>query len=61
MRTVSLQGAARFEELIGCIFVDYLDGFENAMTMVVGELRGFGERGMHPYHVAAIINYKTGL
>ena len=48
MRTVSLQGAARFEELIGCIFVDYLDGFENAMTMVVGELRGFGERGISP-------------
>lgn len=48
MRTVSLQDAARFEELIGYIFVDYLDGFENAMTMVVDELRGFGERGISP-------------
>ena len=55
MRTVSLQSAARFEELIGYIFSDYLGGFEGAMSMVVGELRGFGERGMSPYHFTILI------
>ena len=61
MITAPLQDADCFEELIKYIFTDFLDGFENAMTTVAEELRGFGERGMHPYHVAAIINYKTGL
>ena len=48
-------------EFIKYIFTDFLEGFENSITTVAEELRGFGERGMHPYHVAAIINYKTGL
>ena len=56
-----MQDADCFEELIKYIFTDFLDGFENAMTTVAEELRGFGERGMLPYHVAATINYKTGL
>ena len=61
MRTDSLRDEDSFEELIKYIFTDFLDGFENAMTTVAEELRGFGERGMLPYHVAATINYKTGL
>ena len=61
MRTDSLWGADCFEELIKYIFTDFLDGFENAMTTVAEELRGFGDRGMPPYHVAATINYKIGL
>ena len=51
MRTDSLQNADRFEELIKYIFVDFLRGFEDAMTMVSEELRGFGERGMSLYHI----------
>ena len=61
MRTESLWRSDCFEELIKYIFTDFLDGFENAMTTVAEELRGFGERGMHPYHVSPTINYKTGL
>ena len=61
MRTAPLGNADYFEEFIKYIFTDFLDGFENSITTVAEELRGFGERGMHPYHVAAIINYKTGL
>ena len=51
MRTDSLRGADSFEELIKYIFVDFLGGFEDAMTMVSEELRGFGERGMSLYHI----------
>ena len=51
MRTDSLWGADCFEELIKYIFVDFLGGFENAMTTVADELRGFGERGMTLYHI----------
>ena len=61
MRTAPLGNADYFEEFIKYIFTDFLDGFENSITTVAEELRGFGERGMHPYHVAAIINYKTRL
>ena len=61
MRTDSLLRADCFEELIKYIFVDFLDGFESSMTTVADELRGFGERGMPPYCVAAITNYKIGL
>ena len=61
MGTASLWKADCFEESIKYIFVDFLGGYENAMTTVAEELRGFGERGMLPYHVAATINYKTGL
>ena len=46
MRTDSLWGARCFEELIKYIYADFLGGFENAMTTVADELRGFGERGM---------------
>ena len=58
MGTVSLWRADCFEESVKYIFVDFLGGFENAMTTVADELRGFGERGMPPYGVAAITNYK---
>ena len=51
MRTESLWGADSFEELIKYIFVDFLRGFEDDMTMVSEELRGFGERGMTLYHI----------
>ena len=61
MRTDSLQDADSFEELIKYIFTNFLDGFENAMTTVADELRGFGERGMSPHHVVAIIDYTIGL
>ena len=61
MRTDSLQDADSFEELIKYISTSFLDGFENAMTTVADELRGFGERGMSPYHVVAIIGYTIGL
>ena len=61
MRTESLWGADCFEELIKYIFVDFLCGFEDAMTMVSEELRGFGERGTSPYHVTATISCTTGL
>ena len=54
-------GADSFEKLIKYIFTDFLDGFENAMTTVESELRGFGERGMSPYHVVVTINYTIGL
>ena len=56
MRTDSLQDADSFEELIKYIFTNFLDGFENAMTTVADELRGFGERGMSIYYVAATAN-----
>ena len=61
MRTDSLWRADYFEELIKYLFTDFLDGFENAMTTVADELRGFGERGMSLYHVVATINYTIGL
>ena len=61
MRIDSLRDEDSFEELIKYIFVDFLRGFEDAMTMVSEELRGFGERGMPPYCVAVITNYKIGL
>ena len=51
MGTVSLRRADCFEESIKYIFVDFLRGFEDAMTMVSEELRGFGERGMTLYHI----------
>ena len=57
MRTDSLRDEDSFEELIKYIFVDFLRGFEDAMTMVSEELRGFGERGMSLYYVAATINH----
>ena len=60
MGTVSLWRADCFEELIRYIFVDFLDGFENAMTTVADELRGFGERGMSIYYVAATISHAIG-
>ena len=56
MRTDSLLGADCFEELINYIFVIFLGGYENAMTTVADELRGFGERGMSLYHVVATTN-----
>ena len=57
MRTDSLRGAHCFEELIKYIYADFLGGFEDAVTTVADELRGFGERGMSLYHVDATINY----
>ena len=60
MRIDSLWGAHCFEDLIKYIFVDFLGGFENAMTTVADELRGFGERGMSIYYVAATINNTIG-
>ena len=62
MRTDSLRDEDSFEELIKYIFVDFLGGFEDAMTMVSEELRGFGERGMTLYHVISeVTNYTIGL
>ena len=61
MGTDSLWEDDCFEEFIKCIFTDFFDGFANAMATVAEELRGFGERGMTPYCVAAITNYKIGL
>ena len=61
MGTDSLRKNDYFEEFIKYIFTDFLDGFENSITTVAEELRGFGERGMPPYCVAAITNYKIGL
>ena len=60
MRTDSLWGADCFEESIKYIFVDFLSGFENAMTTVADELRGFGERGMSIYYISATINNTIG-
>ena len=60
MRTDSLRDAGSFEELIKYIFVGFLGGFENAMTTVANELRGFGERGMSLYYAAATINQTIG-
>ena len=60
MGTVSLQRADYFEESIKYIFVDFLGGFENAMTTVADELRGFGERGMSIYYAAATISHAIG-
>ena len=60
MRTDSLLRADCFEELIKYIFVDFLDGFESSMTTVADELRGFGERGMSTYYVAATANHTIG-
>ena len=60
MRTDSLRDADSFEQLIKYIFVDFLGGFENAMTTVADELRGFGERGMSTYYVAATANHTIG-
>ena len=59
MRTDSLRGADSFEELIKYIFVDFLGGFEDAMTMVSEELRGFGERGMTLYHIIPEVTNNT--
>ena len=59
MRTDSLRDEDSFEELIKYIFVDFLDGFEDAMTMVSEELRGFGERGMSLYHTISQVTNKT--
>ena len=56
MRTDSLWGADCFEELIKYIYAYFLGGFEDAITMVAEELRGFGERGTSPYHVIATIS-----
>ena len=50
-----------FEEFIKYIFVDFLDGFADAMTTVAEELRGFGERGMSPCHAAEKINHTLEL
>ena len=61
MGTVFLWGDGYFEESIKYIFTDFLGGFSDAMTTVAEELRGFGERGMPHYHVAATINYTIGL
>ena len=62
MRTDSLREADSFEELIKYIFVDFLRGFKDAMTMVSEELRGFGERGMSLYHITfQLTNNTTGL
>ena len=61
MRTESFQGADCFEELIKYIYADFLRGFEDAITMVAEELRGFGERGTSPYNVTATISCTTGL
>ena len=60
MGTVSLWRADCFEESIKYIFVDFLGGFENAMTTVADELRGFGERGMSIYYVATTISHTIG-
>ena len=60
MRSDSLRDANSFEQLIKYIFVDFLRGFEDAMTMVSEELRGFGERGMSTYYVAATANHTIG-
>ena len=60
MRTDSLRDEDSFEELIKYIFVDFLRGFEDTMTMVSEELRGFGERGMSNYYVAATANHTIG-
>ena len=60
MGTASLWKADCFEESIKYIFVDFLGGFENAMTTVADELRGFGERGMSIYYVAATANHTMG-
>ena len=60
MRTESLWGADCFEGLIKYIYADFLCGFEDAITMVAGELRGFGERGMSIYYVAATANHTIG-
>ena len=60
MRTESFQGADCFEELIKYIYADFLGGFEDAITMVAEELRGFGERGMSVYYVAATANHTIG-
>ena len=59
MGTVSLLRADCFEESIKYIFVDFLGGFEDAMTMVSEELRGFGERGMTLYHTISQVTNKT--
>ena len=56
MRTESLRGAHCFEDLIKYIYADFLGGFEDAVTTVADELRGFGERGMSLYHVVATTN-----
>ena len=61
MRTDSLRDADSFEQLIKYIFIDFLRGFEDTMTMVSEELRGFGERGTSPYNVTATISCTTGL
>ena len=59
MRTDSLRDEDSFEELIKYIFVDFLRGFEDAMTMVSEELRGFGERGMSLYHITFQVTNNT--
>ena len=59
MRTDSLLRADCFEELIKYIFVDFLRGFKDAMTMVSEELRGFGERGMTLYHIISEVTNNT--
>ena len=61
MRSAPMRDADCFEELIKYIFVHFLRGFEDAMTMVSEELRGFGERGTSSNHVTATISCTTGL
>ena len=61
MGTDSLWRDDCFEEFIKYIFVDFLDGFANAMTTVAEELRGFGERGTQPIYVTEIINHTLEL
>ena len=59
MRTDSLRDADSFEQLIKYIFIDFLRGFEDTMTMVSEELRGFGERGMTLYHIISEVTINT--
>ena len=59
MRPDSLRDADCFEELIKYIFVDFLRGFEDAMTMVSEELCGFGERGMTLYRIISEVTNNT--
>ena len=59
MRTDSLLGANCFEDLIKYIYGDFLGGFEDAITMVAEELRGFGERGMTLYHIISEVTNNT--
>ena len=61
MRADLLRDADCYEELIKYMFTDFLDGFDNGMTTVADELRGFGETGISPFHVAVTISYTSAL